>query len=299
MNAISVAVSLNRSTLQFDDACVCALETYLAESASLLEGDPDPQEILSDLEQAVARPVHAAPAPWPSRRDAGGAGAALEEIGSVQTPTASVAPEQATRPTSRPLQQISEGAVISGVCQGLARYFGLNVTALRIFAVLLLLLSGGGVILVYQWLHEVGQVGQQQRNWSLARRHRPGWRSTASRITQSALACMLPPGTPSRSQEFRGPITVDDQASQALRDPLAHRGTEGFTTGPEFLHPIFRVPRSASSASSAATVGLGRDDGRSEAVELLHQRRHRLGNREALHRLPSHGFRWRHRCIDT
>jgi len=35
------------------------------------------------------------------------------------------------------------------VCQGLARYFGLNVTALRIFAVLLLLLSGGGVILVY------------------------------------------------------------------------------------------------------------------------------------------------------
>jgi phage shock protein PspC (stress-responsive transcriptional regulator) len=47
------------------------------------------------------------------------------------------------------LQQVSEGAVISGVCQGLARYFGLNVTALRIFAVLLLLVTGGGVILVY------------------------------------------------------------------------------------------------------------------------------------------------------
>jgi hypothetical protein len=35
------------------------------------------------------------------------------------------------------------------VCQGLARYFGLNVTALRVFAVLVLLLSGGGMILVY------------------------------------------------------------------------------------------------------------------------------------------------------
>jgi phage shock protein PspC (stress-responsive transcriptional regulator) len=67
----------------------------------------------------------------------------------VQTPTASVAPEQTTRGSSRPLQQVSEGAVISGVCQGLARYFGLNVTALRIFAVLLLLVTGGGVILVY------------------------------------------------------------------------------------------------------------------------------------------------------
>ena len=39
--------------------------------------------------------------------------------------------------------------MISGVCLGVARYFGLNVTALRIAAVLLLLLSGGGVILVY------------------------------------------------------------------------------------------------------------------------------------------------------
>ena len=35
------------------------------------------------------------------------------------------------------------------MCLGIASYFGLNVTALRVFAVLLLLLSGGGVILVY------------------------------------------------------------------------------------------------------------------------------------------------------
>jgi hypothetical protein len=33
------------------------------------------------------------------------------------------------------------------VCAGLGRYFGFNVTALRVFAVLLL--SGGGVIVVY------------------------------------------------------------------------------------------------------------------------------------------------------
>ncbi len=54
MKRISVTVLLNRSTLQFEEAAYARLEEYLAESASLLEGDPDPSEILNDLEQAVA-----------------------------------------------------------------------------------------------------------------------------------------------------------------------------------------------------------------------------------------------------
>jgi phage shock protein PspC (stress-responsive transcriptional regulator) len=149
MKRISVTVSLNRSTLQFDDAAYARLEQYLAESASLLEGDPDPKEILSDLEQAVADQC--------SRRLPSGQtvvtlevlGPALEEIGSVQATEAPVAPGPSARSAPRPLQQVSEGAFISGVCQGFARYFGLNVTALRIFAVLLLFVTGGGMILVY------------------------------------------------------------------------------------------------------------------------------------------------------
>ena len=35
------------------------------------------------------------------------------------------------------------------MCQGFARYFGLDVTLLRIAAVLLLFATGGGMILVY------------------------------------------------------------------------------------------------------------------------------------------------------
>ncbi|MCM2310948.1 MAG: PspC domain-containing protein [Steroidobacteraceae bacterium] len=149
MRRISVTVSLNRSTLQFDEAAYARLENYLAESASLLEGDPDPQEILGDLEQAVADQCARRLGPGQTLVTLAELVPALEEIGSVQTPSSSVSPEQSPRETSRPLQQISEGAVISGVCQGLARYFGLNVMALRIFAVLLLLVTGGGVILVY------------------------------------------------------------------------------------------------------------------------------------------------------
>lgn len=149
MKRISVTVLLNRSTLQFEEAAYARLDEYLTESAGLLEGDPDPREILNDLEQAVADQC--------TRRMRPGQGIvtlaelvpALEEIGAVQVPGAAAEPVQPARDSTRPLQQVSEGAVISGVCLGLARYFGLNVTLLRVFAVLLLLLSGGGVIAVY------------------------------------------------------------------------------------------------------------------------------------------------------
>jgi len=153
MKRISVTVSLNRTMLQFDEAAYARLEQYLAESASLLEGDPDPQEILNDLEQAVADQC--------TRRMAAGQTIvtlaqlepALGEIGTVQVPNGGTAPEALPRERApdgaRPLRQISEGAVISGVCQGLARYFALDVTLLRVIAVLLLLGTGGGMLFVY------------------------------------------------------------------------------------------------------------------------------------------------------
>jgi len=146
MQRISVTVTLNRSTLQFDEAAFQRLEQYLADARRALEGNPDREEILADLEQAVANQC--------VRRLAAGAATvtlaelqpALEEIGPVQAPGAAASTPGSA---SRPLQQVSEGALISGVCLGLARYFGLDVTLLRIAAVLLLFATGGGMILVY------------------------------------------------------------------------------------------------------------------------------------------------------
>ena len=150
MERISVTARLNRSsTLAFDDAAYARLERYLADSASLLEGDPEPQEILTDLEQAIADKCSGRLQAGQTVVTLADLEAAIAEIGAVQVPGAAPAAEGTPRETPRRLQQVSEGAVISGVCQGLARYFGLNVTALRVFAVLLLLFSGGGMILVY------------------------------------------------------------------------------------------------------------------------------------------------------
>jgi phage shock protein C len=152
MKCISVTVNLNRSTLQFDEAAYARLEQYLAESASLLEGDPDPQEILSDLEQAVADQCTRRMAADQTVVTLAQLAPALEEIGAVQVPSGGTAPERsrdAQPHAARPLRQVSEGAVVSGVCQGLARYFALDVTLLRVVAVLLLLGTGGGMFFVY------------------------------------------------------------------------------------------------------------------------------------------------------
>jgi len=156
MQRIATTVRLNRSVLQFDDAAHARLEQYLAESASLLEGDPDPQEILADLEQAVADQCLRRLRPEQTVVTLAELAPALEEIGAVQSPGAGPSSSSTMRetppspsPPSRSLQQVSQGAVISGVCLGLARYFRLDATMLRIVAVLLLFGTGGAAILVY------------------------------------------------------------------------------------------------------------------------------------------------------
>ncbi|MGB5102100.1 MAG: PspC domain-containing protein [Steroidobacteraceae bacterium] len=149
MKRISVTVSLNRSTLQFDETAYARLEHYLAESASLLEGDPDPQEILGDLEQAIADQCLRRLGPQRTVVTLAELEPALEEIGAVQVPGGAGPTERPAGDATRPLQQVSEGALVSGVCQGLARYFHLDVTLLRVIAVLLLFASGGGLVVVY------------------------------------------------------------------------------------------------------------------------------------------------------
>lgn len=150
MQRIATTVRLNRSVLQFDDAAHARLEQYLTESATLLEGDPDPQEILADLEQAIADKCARRMRPEQSMVTLAELEPALEEIGSLQAQGGeSVSNPPVRESASRHLQQVSEGAVISGVCAGLARYLNFNATLLRIVAVLLLLGTGGVMVLVY------------------------------------------------------------------------------------------------------------------------------------------------------
>jgi len=149
MQRLAVTVRLNRITLQFDAAAHPRLEAYLADAERTLEGNPDRAEILADLEEAIADQCTRRLQPGQVVVTLAELQPALEEIGTVQVPGAAGTAEQAQANSPRPLQQVSEGAIISGVCQGLARYFQVDVTLLRVIALLLLLVSGGGMILVY------------------------------------------------------------------------------------------------------------------------------------------------------
>jgi len=151
MERIYVTARLNGTSLQFEEAAFARLESYLAEAGKALEGNPDRAEILADLEQAVADQCRQRMRADQVAVTLRNLEPALEEIGPVQVPgsDASDAPPPPPRHDGRHLEQVSQGALISGVCKGLARYMDLDVVLVRIIALVLLFISGGAMIVVY------------------------------------------------------------------------------------------------------------------------------------------------------
>jgi phage shock protein PspC (stress-responsive transcriptional regulator) len=176
-----ITISLNGNAYQLEEDASEALARYLDAAAQALAGNPDREEIHSDLEQAIADkcgrflgphksvlrlaelqqvieemgPVHVE----------GGAGAAQAQPGAGATASGSggaagtgAAPGTEGAPgatagdaghSPRRLYQISEGAYISGLCNGLAAWLGVDVTPVRVVAVILAFLTGGVAAIIY------------------------------------------------------------------------------------------------------------------------------------------------------
>ena len=164
-----IAVSLNGRVYQLEDDAHAALASYLDSAGRALTGNPDQAEILADLEQAIADkcerclgphktvvvrseieqviremgPVDsgagdgAQNAGTPPDVEAQGSGAA----GAAAGPTAAAAPKR--------LYQISDGALLSGICKGIAVYLNVDVTLVRVVFVLAAVLTGGLAVLAY------------------------------------------------------------------------------------------------------------------------------------------------------
>jgi phage shock protein PspC (stress-responsive transcriptional regulator) len=155
-------VNLAGRAFNLDEGAFDTLRVYLDQADAKMQGNPDRVEILNDLEMAIAdkcaaRLLHAqatvitvahvtdivkqmgpvdgddTPAAAPAATPAG-AGAA--------------AAETSTSPIRR-LHRVREGAIISGICNGFAAYFGLDAVLIRIAAVILTFVTGGGLILLY------------------------------------------------------------------------------------------------------------------------------------------------------
>jgi phage shock protein PspC (stress-responsive transcriptional regulator) len=163
-----ITISLNGNSYQLEQDGYEALRAYLATAEARLADNPDKAEILADLEQAIAEKCGGYLNPHKTVvtteevqqviRDMGpvDGGGAAEPSGTAGA-SAGSGPQAGAQPGAGPrsagaakrLYQIREGAMLSGVCNGLAAYFNIDVTLVRLIFVVLTLFTGGIWIVVY------------------------------------------------------------------------------------------------------------------------------------------------------
>ena len=170
MNRV-IIINLNGNAYQLEESGYDALRVYLDHAARRLEGNPDKDEIIADIEQAIAdkfraglgagktvvitQEVAVVIAAMGPVEDASFAGETSDPSGqraaeSARDESASARGEAKAKDESgavRRLYRIYEGAMVSGVCNGLAAYFNLDVTILRILFVVLMFTGGAGVLI--------------------------------------------------------------------------------------------------------------------------------------------------------
>jgi phage shock protein PspC (stress-responsive transcriptional regulator) len=181
-----ITVSLNGIAYQLDENAYAQLHAYLDAAARALATNPDSSEIVADLEQAIAEkcirflsphknvvkaaeieqilqemgPVDGEDSASVGRATDGSGAASAAGAADTDTPGAAPDPRpsgdagaagsaEGFAPTGRRLYQISEGAILSGVCTGLAAYFAIDVTIVRAIFVALLFVTGGIALLGY------------------------------------------------------------------------------------------------------------------------------------------------------
>ena len=140
------------------------MRAYLENAAARLQGNPDQDEIVSDIERAIAEKFRALLGSHKTVVETKEVGAVIAEMGPIQadldegaSPGAAgagapggggAAEERAAGAGVKPrrLYRIREGAMMAGVCNGLAAYFGIDPTLVRLAFVFLTIFWGTGAL---------------------------------------------------------------------------------------------------------------------------------------------------------
>ncbi len=157
---VVVVVSLNGNSFSLDEPGYKALLEYLDNAKSKLAGNPDAAEILADLEQAVADKCQPYLGDHKTVVTSAEVARILEEMGPVQSggetadkttesKTSSEKTGPAPGPSPKRLYLIRQGGMIAGLCNGVAAYFNIDVTIVRVIFVILAFLSHGLLLLLY------------------------------------------------------------------------------------------------------------------------------------------------------
>lgn len=144
-------INLAGRAYQLEDRAYEKLQRYLAQAAQRLDDDPDKDEILSDLEQAIAEKCDSYVKGRTTVVSLQAVEKIIQDMGPVE-PAKETGEHTAVEPDGEPVKRLhllKDGAMIGGVCAGLSAFFNIDVTVIRLLFVLLTFLTGGSFILVY------------------------------------------------------------------------------------------------------------------------------------------------------
>jgi phage shock protein PspC (stress-responsive transcriptional regulator) len=127
-----ITINVNGSALQLDEDGYDSLRAYLAHAERQLVHNPDAPEILRDLEQSIAEKSQRFLGPGKTVVTSAEIEQILREVGPVENGGAADSPPAPASAQPKRLYQIREGAMVSGVANGLAAYFSLDPTIVRI-----------------------------------------------------------------------------------------------------------------------------------------------------------------------
>ena len=172
-----IGINLNGNAYQLEEPGYEALRSYLQRADDRLQANPDRAEIMADLEQAIAEkcnrylvsnktvvtaaeletiiaemgPVESPEAAAQARASAAEGGGTGGDASAGGGPGAGTGAEKpgAGKDTRRRLYQIREGAMLSGVCNGLAAFLDIDVTVVRLLFVIITFATFGAWILAY------------------------------------------------------------------------------------------------------------------------------------------------------
>ena len=146
-----ITINLNGTAYQLEEGGYETLHAYLQQAAAKLQDNPDKDEIVADLEQAVADKCREHLTATKNVVTDDEIKSIIEKMGPVEDAEPDDAAKKPKPEAGAPkrLFKIREGAIFEGVCNGIAAYFDVDVTLVRVAFIVLTILTGGAWIAAY------------------------------------------------------------------------------------------------------------------------------------------------------
>lgn len=153
MNKV-INVNLNNNAYQVEEPGYVALQKYLDSAKASLADNPDKDEIIADLEQAIADKCASYLHANKNVITVAEVDAILKSMGPVESGEeehehAETNNGQPETDTPKRIFKIRDGAIVEGVCNGIAAYFDVDPTMVRALFIVLTVISAGTWIIVY------------------------------------------------------------------------------------------------------------------------------------------------------